>query len=147
MSRKNETIGTFYNNLFLPPYLQYIQTNDDDIFWDGPVHYIKFPLEMGSSWHYRQLNNPWRMDRLVVDDDFIIDNGDEIFSTYKIEMLYDKDNDMIWDNDSPEYITYHSEVGMVMQTVEWSNTLPDDEGITITHKSYFVLKKYNISNP
>jgi hypothetical protein len=102
---------------------------------------------MGSSWHFRQLNNPWRMDRIVVDDDFIIDNGNEIFSTYKIEMLYDMDNDMIWDNDAQEFMTYHSEVGIVMQTAEWSNTLPDDEDITIMHKKYLVLKEYNISNP
>ena len=147
IARKNETIGTFYNNFFLSPYLQYNQINDNDILWDGPLHVIKYPLEMGSSWTYRQLNNPLRMDRIVVDDDFIIDNGNEIFSTYKIEMLYDMDNDMIWDNDASEFMTYHSEVGIVMQTAEWSNTLPDDEDITIMHKKYLVLKEYNISNP
>ncbi|MCG2716958.1 MAG: hypothetical protein L6422_11950 [Candidatus Marinimicrobia bacterium] len=54
---------------------------------DPPVYSLKYPLEIGSYWTYRQEGHPWRMDRKVIQDTTItVPAG--TFKCYQLRMDY-----------------------------------------------------------
>lgn len=59
---------------------------------------MQYPLDLDAQWTYRGDNNPWRMDRTVVERKNVdLDIG--TFDCFEIKMLFDMDHDGIWDDD------------------------------------------------
>jgi len=71
----------------------------DSLYYENPpVKSLQYPLEIDAQWIFREDNNPWRMDKKVIDRKNVeLDIG--TFDCYEVKWLYDLDHDGIWDED------------------------------------------------
>jgi len=96
--------------------------SDTLIYEIPPIQSIKYPLETGSQWIIRQSGNPWRMDKKVLGKETVkVPAGN--FNCYKIQWLYDIDNNGEWDNDIIfyDYICYKGLIRryILIKDMEW----------------------------
>ncbi|MEA3500994.1 MAG: hypothetical protein U9R41_08280 [Candidatus Marinimicrobia bacterium] len=72
--------------------------SDSIIYEDPPLKILQYPIEIGDQWIFRQDNDPWRLDKKVIDKkDVELNVG--TFECYEIKWLYDMDHDGEWDDD------------------------------------------------
>jgi len=107
---------TFNSVRELSNYLQaalpsYRVLSDSIYFEEPPVKSLQYPLKVGARWIYREADDPWRIDKVVTARDTIQVPAGE-FSCYKIQWLYDLDDDEQWDEDIAFY-DYISSAGLV----------------------------------
>ncbi len=93
----------------------YRVVSDSVHFEEPPVKTLQYPIEIGDQWTYREDNNPWRMDRKVIErKDVELDIG--TFDCYEIKFIYDMDHNGEWDDDI--WITdFISKKGLIQRTI------------------------------
>jgi len=90
-----------------------------------PRKRIQYPLKIGSQWTYTQTGDPWRIDGKVVNREFVtIPAG--MFYCYKIQWLYDLNEDGRWDSDI-EFFQYVHSIGVVKWSILLKNIQYTDE--------------------
>ena len=103
--------------------------SDSLYFEEPPIKTLQYPIEIGNQWTYREDNNPWRMDRKVMDrKDIELSIG--TFDCYEIKFLYDMDHDGEWDDDI--WITdFISKEGLIQRKVTIIGMIEaDNNGLT-----------------
>lgn len=97
-------------------------------FNETPIMVLKYPLKLNSEWIYVQTNDSKISRRVVSTETISLPCGD--FECYKIQWLWDLDNDGEWDDDIEGY-TYVSSQGIIKTTELHKNValieLQDDE--------------------
>jgi hypothetical protein len=89
--------------------------SDSAIVEDPAVQTLKYPLEVGTQWTYRDFFSPWKIDKRVIDKGSITTPAGS-FDCYFILWQYDIDNSGVWDDDI-EMVDYVSETGLVKRTL------------------------------
>jgi len=99
--------------------INFVLNRFSDITWeDEPLMSLKYPIQNNEQWTYRNVNNPWRMDRLV------IEKTNEIF---KVQTLYDIDEDSSWDVNMKVFHTYTFDKGLINYDVLIDSLMRTDE--------------------
>jgi len=99
--------GMYFNNMnelfrlfqeALPgPYLYRVDSTQQ-IIEDPPLEVLRYPLEQGTTWTFREAHYPWRIDKRVVgEEEVVVPAG--TFMCSKIRWLYDIDGNDEWDTD------------------------------------------------
>ncbi len=94
--RSYANIGQLVNVLLNPSSM--MKTSDSLYFEDAPVQAYKYPLKVGAQWTYRQYGHPFRIEKRIVDTETIATPAGS-FHCFKIQFLYDMDQDQQWDED------------------------------------------------
>lgn len=107
---KFKNIIKFINSLTEFP--NFNSTIGDSIVIENPhLTVLQYPLGLNSHWIYRNNNNPWRIEKEIIGaEDVFVSPGR--FYCYKIQWLYDMDNDNVWDDDIFIY-DYVATIGLV----------------------------------
>ncbi|MFB0515080.1 MAG: hypothetical protein ACETWG_00565 [Candidatus Neomarinimicrobiota bacterium] len=110
--------------------------NDSIYFEDPPVKVLQYPLKVGAIWTFREAENPWRIDKQVLaEEDFQAPAGE--FSCYKIQWLYDFDEDEQWDEDITVF-DYIAPEGLVYREITLTGSVWMDEyGNKMGYSDYF----------
>lgn len=82
---------------------------------DPPVKSLQYPLTIGSQWTRRTAGNPWRIDKLVTDQEEIEVPAGQ-FGAFQIRWLYDLDADGNWD-DEVTIVDHIADVGLVKRVI------------------------------
>lgn len=113
--------GMEFDNYYqLSDFIQHLTPNhkilsDSLHFEEPPVKTLQYPLKVGDQWTYRQDDNPWRMDRKVINrKDVELSIG--TFDCYEVKFLFDLDHNGEWDEDI-WIIDYISNEGLIQRTV------------------------------
>lgn len=119
---------------------QHVARSADALFIeDPPVKVFAYPFEVGTRWTYRTEGSPWRIDRRVVAyEQLDIPAGK--FSAFKIEWLFDFNNDGVWENivSSTDWVAFQ---GLVKrETTAFDVVIRDYEqdslGVMDFHENY-----------
>ena len=94
-------------------------TPDSLTYYLPPRKSIQYPLRVNSQWTYTQEGDPWRTDKKIVGFGLLTTPAGN-FNCYKIQWLYDLDDDGEWDTDI-EFFEFLSEIGIV----KWSILVKD----------------------
>lgn len=93
--------------------------NDTLIYEIPPLQSLKYPLEIGAQWVYRNPDNPWHIEKKIVGFEEV-DVATGKFDCFKIQWLYDIDNKGVWDPDIIFY-DYICEQGLVKRSIIFKN--------------------------
>lgn len=90
------------------------------IFEDPPLVSLRYPLELGDQWMFRDPASAtgigWRMDKVVIGfEDVEVSAG--VFRCAVVSWLYDTDNDGVWDDDFVRVTEYIADIGLVRRVV------------------------------
>lgn len=112
-----------------------------------PLLTLKYPLQVGSEWIYRQ-NFPWRM-RKAVEGEKMIETVAGNFFCFEIKWLYDMDNNNSWDENI--YIIDHiANEGLIKRTLYILGAVYTDEYGNETsgfdYKETIALTDYSAQN-
>lgn len=90
-----------------------------------PRKRIQYPLRIGSKWTYTQAGDPWRIDAKIIRIEAVtVPAG--MFYCYKIQWLYDLNDDGKWDSDI-DFFQYVHSVGVVKWKILFKNVQYIDE--------------------
>ena len=96
-------------------------TSDSLEYENPPVRSLKYPIEIGSQWIYRNENNPWRIDKKVSDMEKVqVQAG--IYTCYKILWLFDIDNNGEWDDDIV-FFDYICSKGLIKRYISYKDLI------------------------
>ena len=97
----------------------------DSIYYeDLPVKILHYPPDVGSSWTYREANNPWRIDKFIEGQvEVTVPAG--TYDCFTVRWLYDFHSDGEWDTDIV-VVDYIGKLGLVRREtiitgVEWQD--------------------------
>ena len=76
-----------------------------------PLRSIAYPPEEDYQWNYREVDNPWLIDKRYLEPQEV-QTPAGTFQCYVISWLYDRDADGVWDDDIELY-DYISDIGLV----------------------------------
>ena len=104
-SNLNDLVYRFNNIYFseseLLGYINRITFNSREDYWEEPpLVSIKYPIYLNDQWEYRPIENPWKMDKKIIE----VNN-----QNFKIQILYDFDNDNNWDENFQVFQTFSNE--------------------------------------
>jgi len=118
------------------------KTNGSNIIFEEiPVYVLKYPLEVGSRWNYRQENYPWRMVKEVIQDTTVnIASG--TFYCFHVRMSYVLSEFKVAIDD------FLSDEGLVLRIIRTCGKLVTIENENIYEQSIdkYELMNYDISN-
>jgi len=94
---------------------------DSLIYETPPLLSLKYPIKTGSQWTYRFPGKSCRIDKKIISFENVqVPAGN--FNCYKIQWLYDKDNDNVWDDDIIFY-DYICEKGLIKRSAFFENLI------------------------
>ena len=80
-----------------------------------PLQSLKYPFKLGSQWTYRSPGNPWHIEKKILSYETVkVPAGS--FNCYKIQWLYDMNQDSVWD-DNIIFYDYVSEKGLIKRSI------------------------------
>jgi hypothetical protein len=97
---------------------------DTLIFEDPPVRALAYPLRFGSQWVYRQPDEPWAIDKRVVDRESIVVPAGR-YKCYAVRWLIDFGDDGQWDDDI-DWVDHYSGVGLVRRSLIFRDNVVTD---------------------
>lgn len=101
--------------------------SDSLIYEDPPLKSLPYPLEIGKQWVYREVGNPWRIDKKVLGKENVTVPAGE-FNCYKIQWLIDLDDNGEWENDM-EFFDYICTKGLIRRHILFKDLgWTDEEG-------------------
>jgi len=145
--------GKYFNNIkevmsyFERSLLKSINVFEDSLILEiPPLLSIKYPLEVGSQWIYRGPGNPWAINKNVIDREIIKVAAGE-FNCFKIQWLFDIDNNDEWDDDIIFY-DYVSTKGLIKRYAFIKDMIwIGEDGLEIgmfDSKDEYILSKINL---
>ena len=107
-----------------------IVLSDSLIYEDPPAKVLHYPLSVGDKWLFRDIPGLFTLHKKVISMEKIsVPAGN--FECYKIQYLYDFNEDLIYDYDIT-FFDYVNEKGLIKRFIYYKNTtLTDEEGNTI----------------
>lgn len=123
--------GYAFNNIsemtdFFTQPISFMKSNIDSlIIEDPPILTLAYPPQIGKQWTYRSANKPWRMDKKIIAKETIIVPSGK-FDSFKIQYLYDFEDDSKWDDDLCVY-DHVSQEGLIKRTAEFRNSTMTNE--------------------
>jgi len=123
------------------------ETSDSLYYEDPPLQSLKYPVQIGSQWVYRKVGNSWRIDKKILGKERIGVSAGE-FNCYKIQWLYDVDNNGEWDDDI-EFFDYICSDGLIrrdilMKDLIWGELDPDKSSGKFDVKEEFQLTNFHL---
>jgi hypothetical protein len=125
---------------------QNIVRADSLIYEIPPLQSLKYPMKTESQWTYRHPGQPWQIDKKIVSYEKInVPAGS--FDCYKIQWLYDIDQDGVWDTDIVCY-DYICDKGLIQRSFFFKDVMiisqqsPEPIGL-MDSKDESILTKLN----
>jgi len=123
--------GRYFNNVsdityFLTKMINsYNLISDSIIYETPPLLAIKYPLAINSQWTYRVVEQRWYIDKKIITKEIVQVPAGK-FDCYKIQWLYDFDNNSQWDDDIIFY-DYICNKGLIKRSMIFKDCVATNE--------------------
>jgi hypothetical protein len=109
-----------------------------EIYYEDPAIFVlKYPLEAGASWIYRQEGHPWRMDREVIGDTTItVPAG--TFDCFQVRLSYEHAKTIFIEND------FIAKEGLILRKIDTQSEISEESGTIYSRwDDEYKLMNYN----